>query len=112
DVGEVGHRDAVGDRAGEAHLLRAEVKADDAPRSVDGALDTLAAAAAAPVGPFADEGVDRVEVQAARVVVELEASFEAPDHRAGSAAAPGGAAPASAGSAASTARRRASASCT
>src|SRR5690348_12425408 len=89
DVGEVGHRHAVGDRAREADLLGAVVEADHPARAVDRALDALAAAPAPPVGALADELVDRVDVQSPRVVVELEASAEAPDHRAGSAAAPG-----------------------
>src|SRR5207247_5076319 len=80
DVGEVDRRDAVGEGAGEADLAPAGVEADDAARLADRPLDGLARAALRPVRVVREEVVNRVHVDPAGVVVELDALAQVTPH--------------------------------
>src|SRR5690606_18217641 len=72
-VGEVGEVDVVGDRAGEGHLLAglADVAADHPPGGRQLPLQILSGPPPAPVGLGGQEAPDRLDIDPARVVVEL-----------------------------------------
>ena len=74
-VGEIGDRGAVRHRPGEADLALAVVEADDAVGLADQPFDRLARASLRPVGT-GEERVGGVEVDASRIVVELEPARE------------------------------------
>ena len=81
DVGEVGDRDPVGERPAEPDLPCVPVEADNSVRLADEALDGLRRPAERPVRLGRQEPVHLVEVNAGRIVVELEPLGERSDHR-------------------------------